>query len=376
MIKTALIGTTSYGSLYLKNLMRLHEKGQVDLLAVVNHHPLTDPAAKAWLKTHKIAQYQDSKSLWQAQSQNIELCCIPTGIGAHHALTIEALAQNAHVLVEKPAAATPQQISAMAKAANNANKNVYVGYQNMYENETYYIKNLLLNGAIGEIESMNLLGLWPRATAYYQRNYWAGKIQNASEPIYDSVLHNAFAHFVNLMFFWSGASEREFSKPETVRGNMWRCAPAESFDSCSVAFATDNRPEILINISHSCRQNIDPKIKIVGSEGSLEWFGYYYILNNEKHQYHADMQTALEAARTNMFDHVIAHLNGEDVTVCEVADAASPTIAMHLMMKQLKIEIPLKIIETKTEFGTQLSVEGLDQRMIYAYQNKTIVGGL
>ncbi|MGB0430736.1 MAG: Gfo/Idh/MocA family protein, partial [Bacteroidia bacterium] len=170
------------------------------------------------------------------------------------------LAFGYNLLLEKPAAATTIQIDELNKTAQNKGLQVFVGFQNLYEPETWDIKSMLIKGEVGKIQSAHFLGLWPRSEEYFSRNEWAGKLYCGDEPVFDSVVHNAFAHFVNLLFFWTGDELKTANTASVVNGQLTRANDIESFDTASLKIETENGIPFFINASHACEQNIDPKI--------------------------------------------------------------------------------------------------------------------
>ncbi len=103
----------------------------------------------------------------------IDLCLIPTGIHWHARMTIAALEAGANVLVEKPLAGSSAEVAAVRAAEQRAGRFVAVGCQDFYEPGTTWLQAEVRRGAIGAIQSVRMLGLWPRDRAYFARNNWA-----------------------------------------------------------------------------------------------------------------------------------------------------------------------------------------------------------
>jgi predicted dehydrogenase len=90
-------------------------------------------------------------------------------------MTIAALQSGANVLVEKPLAGSVAEVEAVNAAELKSQRFVAVGFQDLYEPGTAWLKSELLKGRIGEITSVRFLGLWPRRRSYFTRNDWAGR---------------------------------------------------------------------------------------------------------------------------------------------------------------------------------------------------------
>src|SRR5690606_37279986 len=108
------------------------------------------------------------------QRGRIDLCLIPTGIPWHARMTIAALRAGANVLVEKPLAGSIAEVEAVHAEEKRSGKFVAVGFQDLYDPGTAWLKKELVSGTIGTIQAVRFLGLWPRRRSYFTRNEWAG----------------------------------------------------------------------------------------------------------------------------------------------------------------------------------------------------------
>lgn len=373
MIKTVLIGITGYAGIYLKNLLNLHDQGEIELVAVVVQVLGGHEEQVELLKKRHISIFRNSSEMWQKFAAKVDWCCIPTSIHSHEQLCIEALEAKANVLVEKPAAATVSQIEQMLKTAKENNKQVFVGYQNMAEDATWLIKNAILNGDIGKVKSAHLVGLWPRTEEYYTRNVWAGKKQLNGNWVMDSVLHNAFAHFMNLACFWLGKSDMESAEIQNVDGFLGRTYNIETFDTCSVNITTKTDAFITLNLSHACNISIDPKIRVEGEKGVIEWFGNYYFINGEKFSIAENTDLAIDNARKNMFRAVLNRLKGGAAKCCTLEMAKTPTLVVNSLHESVEIETISSFYTIQTAHGNQRVIPKIEEMMLAAYENGTVL---
>ena len=365
MIRTALIGASGYAKLYLNNLLRLQSEGLLELMAVVIKDPELHVEEIEQLKTLQIPVVSSVDRLFVEFKHKLDLCCIPTSIGSHAKLTLQALNAGCHVMVEKPAAATTEDILAMQQKAREVGKEVFVGYQNMYSQETIDIKSQLIGGVIGKVETIKMLGMWPRAVAYFSRNGWAGKLKLGDEWIYDSVAHNAFAHFLNLMCYWSGPEIHQSAIIEKIQAELYRANPIESFDTCSVRVTTSQEIQLVFLASHSCQKSFDPEIEIVGTKGTFRWDGASYSFNGEKTVLAHSAGASIDSSRQTMFDNVIAYLNGTNVPVCRLDTAFVTTQCVNAMHEFSEIVdvVPTHVQDIETPHGTQKAISGLESAL-------------
>lgn len=369
MIKVSLIGVSGYASLYLKNLERLHGEGRLSLVAALVHEPHQHAKEIERLQNLGAAIFETAEAFFSHKKGQVDLCCIPTGIPSHGALSCRALETGCNVLVEKPAAASVEEIDQIQATALKEGKKVFVGYQNMYSHEVWDIKEALLAGAIGKVQGLYCMGLWPRSSDYFKRNSWAGRVVLDGQWIYDSVLHNAFGHFLNLLCFWSGTERNASAKIEQVEAKMYRVLPIESFDTCSVRLVTEAGTEMVMTVSHNSKTTVDPVIRIQGTKGSIEWTPEHYTINGLTQPTVPGVDASFNKARSTMFDHVVATLNGKEVPVCDLSIARVPTLVVNTMHRDFEINsIDPGLVEAfENDLGPHKAIKGIEEAVQKAF---------
>jgi predicted dehydrogenase len=175
------------------------------------------------------------------------------------------------VLVEKPVAATLQDIDTILAARLIAGRLVAVGFQDLYVSAAHDIKRRVLAGEIGRLRRMVVRGQWPRSSAYYARNGWAGRVRLDSGWVLDSPVSNAFAHFLMLALFWAGETPEAVAVPVELDAELYRAGNIESFDTASLRIQTAGGVEILFYGSHAGRQDLVPEVKLSGDSGAITW---------------------------------------------------------------------------------------------------------
>jgi predicted dehydrogenase len=200
----------------------------------------------------------------------IDLCLIPTGIHWHARMTVAALQAGANVLVEKPLAGSLADASAIRAAEQASGRFVAVGFQDCYDPGTRWLVEALAQGAIGRVESVRFLGVWPRPRAYFLRNNWAGRLQLDGVAVMDSPLNNAFGHFVMLSLLFGGAGD-ECTVPEPGGVELFRAHDIESFDTAVVNVRTTGGTRLWFGVSHVSNTALEPEIVIEGAAGTAGW---------------------------------------------------------------------------------------------------------
>jgi predicted dehydrogenase len=269
--RVALIGISGYGRIQLTLARECRDRGEVAIVAATVINPAEEAANVAELRAQGCAIYADHVEMLRAEAGRIDLCLIPTGIHWHTRMTIAALRAGANVLVEKPLASSQAEIDAIRAAERETGRFVAVGFQDLYEPGTIWLKHELARGAIGKIEAGRFLGVWPRGRGYFQRNDWAGRLQIDGVPVLDSPLHNAFAHFVMLSLYFASARDRGAATAALDRVELFRAHDIPSFDTATVTAHTAEGVKLWFGVSLASAETIEPEIVIHGRDGTAWW---------------------------------------------------------------------------------------------------------
>jgi predicted dehydrogenase len=174
-------------------------------------------------------------------------------------------------VVEKPVTGSVDDLAAMIAARDAGNGRVAVAFQDIYSDSTLQLKQLLVDGAIGTPRSATVHACWPRGSAYYGRNNWAGKLQVRGTWVLDSPANNAIAHYMNLALFLLGQSQREMARPDSVTAELYRVNEIENYDTCSMRITCNGGVPLLVHFTHACGTEVRPQIVIHGSKGTLKY---------------------------------------------------------------------------------------------------------
>jgi predicted dehydrogenase len=176
----------------------------------------------------------------------------------HHALATAALAKGRHVLVEKPIAVTVEEARDMCAAARAAGRILAVCFQQRTRTELIEARRLVRSGALGDLQRIDLLGIWPRPTAYFRtadwRASWAGEG--------GGILINQGQHDLDALCFVAGS-------PQTVDA-VTRTAvhPIETEDTAAALLQWSGGALGSVHLS-SAELDIASRIEITGTGGRL-----------------------------------------------------------------------------------------------------------
>lgn len=323
--RIALIGISGYGRIHLQLARECRARGEIRITAATVINPAEEVENIEELKTHGCTIYSDYQEMLQAERGKIDLCLIPTGIHWHARMTIAALNAGANVLVEKPLAGSLAEVEAVRQAERAAGRFVAVGFQDLYDPATSWLKTELSKGVIGDVRSVRFLGLWPRSRSYFTRNDWAGRSVVNGMQVLDSPLNNAFAHFVMLSLFF--ASNTPEAAAATLDGvELFRAHEIPSFDTAVVTAHTAHGVKLWFGVSHACREALEPEIVIHGSAGTACWRyeNEAWLKNDRGEQFRREIPDTSETRRS-MMAAVLRRLANPAAPICCVEMAARHT---------------------------------------------------
>lgn len=321
--RVALIGVSGYGRVHLQLAREGRDRGELDIVAAAVINPAEEEANIAELSSRGCQIYTDYQEMLARHAGLIDLCLIPTGIHLHARMTVEALRAGANVLVEKPLAASLDEVRSIQAAERDSGRFVAVGFQDYYDSGTAWLTGQLRAGAIGEVTSVRFLGIWPRPRSYFARNNWAGRLRVGGDPVLDSPLNNAFGHFVMLSLLFAGVDETQV-QPDTVE--LYRAHAIESFDTGVVTLRTAGGVRLWFGASHASAVALEPEILIEGTAGMACWRyeNEAWIRDAHGRVERQPVRDQTEARRAMMAD-VLRRLRDPSAPICTSWEAARHT---------------------------------------------------
>lgn len=364
MIRAALVGVSGYGRWHLLMAMEQMLLGRLKLVGVTVIDRAEQKDICRRLGRLGVPVFDRFEEMMAELSGRIDLLLIPTGIQWHAPMTLAGLRAGAHVLVEKPVAATMAEVEAIQSAAASANRLVAVGYQDLYESSTHEIKRRLLAGEIGPLRAVRVQGLWPRSAAYYTRNSWAGRLRVNGASVLDSPVNNAFAHFLMLALFWAGDTAEAAAEIVELEAELYRARGIESFDTASVRLRTVRGTEILLLASHAGAEECAPEVRLMGDEGTIRWtYERAYTVSRQGAPAETQPVPPQFDVRLRVLDAVLERLETGAGFVVTPQDVREHTRLINALHEFFPIhDVPAGFLETTTgPQGEFRRVRDLDQ---------------
>ncbi len=191
-IRTALIGCGKVGQIHAAALSSLPES---EFVAVCDN---SAERAEAFSARFGTRSFRDVPAMMRETRPHAVLICTPHPLHAEAA--IQAAESGAHVLVEKPLAATLTDCDAMIAAAQRAGVRLGVVSQRRYYEPVRRMKDAIDAGKIGT-PALGVFEMFSwRDQAYYQSDVWRGKW--ATEG--GGVLVNQSPHQLDLLQWFMG----------------------------------------------------------------------------------------------------------------------------------------------------------------------------
>lgn len=220
-LRCAIVGTGAVAAFHAEAILA-HPRAE--LVAVTNRtRSKADEFAAGWGDP---AVYDTLDELLAAEHPDVVLICSPPD--AHRGQALAAFAAGAHVVVEKPPAASLQELDDMRQAADAAGRQLAVVFQQRTGTAAAHVRRLLDTGALGRPLLAQCQTLWYRDAGYFAVP-WRGKWE--TEGGGTTLGHGI--HQVDLLAYLLGDWA-------SVQGRLWRLdreTATEDTSTATIVFA-------------------------------------------------------------------------------------------------------------------------------------------
>jgi predicted dehydrogenase len=156
---------------------------EVDVVGVYNRHVAR---ANDTARRHGIAHaYDDFSRMLEEQQPDIVSVCTPNM--SHKAMTVQALQAGAHVLCEKPVAASYADAVEMYAAARKANRHLFACQTGRFRGEATAARALAVAGELGDVYYAETAALRRRGVPMWGRFHM--RAHSGGGPLYDIGVH-------------------------------------------------------------------------------------------------------------------------------------------------------------------------------------------
>jgi predicted dehydrogenase len=250
-LRTGLIGCGKVGRIHAKALRAIPES---EFRAVCD---LDAARARAFAEEFGVGGYTSLEDMLESEKIEAVCVCTPHPLHAHAAIT--AAGHHAHILVEKPLAASLDDCDRMIEAARINGVELGMVSQRRFFEPVERMKAAIDAGKIGEPILGTVLMLSWRDAAYYRSDPWRGKW--ATEG--GGVLVNQAPHHLDLLRWFMGPVAEITGYAKNLNH------PTVEVEDTAIAclrFRNGSLGNIVVSLSQ--RPGIYSKVHIHGSNGA------------------------------------------------------------------------------------------------------------
>lgn len=317
--KAALIGINGFGRKHLEQMLRLREKGVMELAAVSEIRLAEED--RRMLEGEDIKCYTDYKAMLSCERE-LDFISLSTPIHLHSDMGIDIMESGFNVLLEKPPAVVIQDVDRLIRASRQTGKHCAVNFQLTSGKAFTKLKEAISGGAFGRIHTITGIGMFRRTDDYYRRTPWAGKTKVGETYILDGTINNPLSHLLNNMLALSGMQKGENGQeaaPYEVTGELYRANRIEGEDTSCIRVQMNNGVTMCFYATLCHSQETMPTIRVLGERGSAIWC-YDNTLMMESGGKPESFSFGEEDSLENIYLNMIRVIAGEErQLICPVA---------------------------------------------------------
>jgi predicted dehydrogenase len=258
-VKFAVVGSGHIGKRHAEMIRRNDEAELVAMCDIL-------PKEKLGLDAYDVPFFSSIDELLSSDI-DFDVMCVASPNGLHGEHSLKALAKGKHVVCEKPMALTVADCEKIIFAALQSSRQVFCVMQNRYSPPSQWIKEVVMNGILGDTYMVQLNCYWNRDERYYKKGNWKG-----TKDLDGGTLFTQFSHFIDIMYWLFG----DIKDIQAKFNNFNHAGLTDFEDSGTVSFDFVNGGMGCINYSTSLwNTNMESSITIIGSNGSVKIGGQY-----------------------------------------------------------------------------------------------------
>lgn len=254
-IKIGLIGCGRVSATHFEALQELKERVSVVAVCDGNEDKLSNAVKKSGARG--FSNLDD-----MLNNSELDLLTVTTPSGLHALQVIQASKKVKNIVTEKPMAIKWQDGVEMYDQCQKNGANLFVIYQNRFNNTVQAVWKAIQEGRFGRIYMVMSNVFWQRNQAYYDKDAsWHGTL-NMDGGAYMTQA----SHYVDLMQWFVQ------SKPKTLYANLATLARKIETEDCGVtSIEWENGTLGNINITVlTYPENLEGSITILGEKGTVK----------------------------------------------------------------------------------------------------------
>jgi predicted dehydrogenase len=258
-IKFVIVGSGHIGK---RHATMVKENEESELVALIDIQPKENLALEAF-----DVPFFNSVEDFLASDIVFDIASICTPNGLHADQSIQILAQNKHVVCEKPMGLSKDNCEKVIFKSLQMSKHVFCVMQNRYSPPSEWLKSIIDEEVLGRVYMVQINCYWNRDDRYYKKGGWKG-----TQELDGGTLFTQFSHFIDIMYWL-------FGDIKNIQGKFADFTHKELTDfedSGFVSFDFVQGGMGSLNYSTSVAgQNLESSITIIGEKGSVKIGGQY-----------------------------------------------------------------------------------------------------
>ncbi|MEU9071491.1 Gfo/Idh/MocA family oxidoreductase [Streptomyces sp. NPDC048109] len=296
-VPVVLAGARGHGRWHVANIRRLERAGLVRLAGICELTPLTEEEAQGALPE----QSADFGALLDSTGARIAVICTP--IPTHTDLALTAARRGVHLLLEKPPAPSYAEFRRMAEGVAEAGVACQIGFQSLGSHAVPAIRELVAQGAIGEVVGIGAAGAWVRDEAYFRRAPWSGKRRLNGADVIDGALTNPLAHAVATALALGGTARAE--DVTGIETELSHANDIEADDTSCVRIGTERGHRVTVAATLCAERAGEPYVLVHGSSGRVT---FWYKQDRVLLQRGGHGPEEFQHGRTDLLENLVDHL--------------------------------------------------------------------
>jgi predicted dehydrogenase len=262
--RIGLVGVGGIGQQHLRSIGELARQGEARLVAAA------DPGlVKGTLSPEQLAPLGDAARYGHyaemLEKEPLDALVIAAPIALHMEIARAGIERGLYVYLEKPPVPLLQQLDQLI--AFDTHCRVAVGFQMASAPALRRIKGWVLDGSLGTLQEIRIVGGWPRTEGYYSRAPWSGRMTLNGEPIFDGAAANGFAHLLHNVMFLADPAPDGFAQPVEVTGELYNARPMEAHDIASLRGRFASGVTFTLSVAHPLETTLSWRIEVIGTQG-------------------------------------------------------------------------------------------------------------
>ena len=270
-VKIGLVGVGGYAKSYVRSIRTLENEDMVELKSVVIRSPHKYPGKIKEMTNCGVSIRASFDEMLARDAGSLELVGIPTSIDSHRDLMIRAAEAGLNVILEKPSAATIQDLNEMQAALDRAGTFCQIGFQSQSNPLVLGLKEEICSGRLGRIKEVVTTGCWRRGESYFLRNSWSGRFMVDGRYVLDGTTNNPLAHYLFNSLFFASQERNQAALPVSVRAELYHAHDIQSEDTSCLEIVCDNGANVYFYATLCAHEGAPTTTEVIGDNGRARW---------------------------------------------------------------------------------------------------------